>query len=169
MGPHRNIIRLRAGQCHARYRLLFERPHERGASARGNTLPSGYFGRLTIRKDRTRTFFHSSSYTANVVACAAARANLDLGQDQESRQRVASVATMQEPAIGPFRADRRFANVRRAGTITALDLKASDAGYLADVGPKLQDFFRNRNLLLRPLGNTGSHVMLALLHHVSNT
>ena len=40
-------------------------------------------------KDRTRTFFHSSSYTANPVACAAAKANLDLWQDPETRTRVA--------------------------------------------------------------------------------
>ncbi|MET4349233.1 adenosylmethionine-8-amino-7-oxononanoate aminotransferase [Bradyrhizobium sp. RT9b] len=105
-------------------------------------------------KDRTRTFFHSSSYTANPVACAAAKANLDLWQDPESRQRVASVVTMQEQAIEPFRAHPRFANVRRTGTITALDLKAKDGGYLAGVGPKLQAFFQDRNLLLRPLGNT---------------
>ncbi|WGS03195.1 adenosylmethionine--8-amino-7-oxononanoate transaminase (plasmid) [Bradyrhizobium sp. ISRA443] len=105
-------------------------------------------------KDRTRTFFHSSSYTANPVACAAAKANLDLWQNQESLRRVAAVATMQEQAIVPFRADSRFENVRRTGTITALDLKTSDAGYLADVGPKLQQFFKDRNLLLRPLGNT---------------
>ncbi|WP_161855691.1 adenosylmethionine--8-amino-7-oxononanoate transaminase [Bradyrhizobium sp. CCBAU 051011] len=105
-------------------------------------------------KDRTRTFFHSSSYTANPVACAAAKANLDLWQSQEYRQRVASVATMQEQAVEPFRTDPRFANVRRAGTITALDLQTSDAGYLASIGPKLQAFFKDRNLLLRPLGNT---------------
>ncbi|MGY3146227.1 adenosylmethionine-8-amino-7-oxononanoate aminotransferase [Bradyrhizobium sp. USDA 3397] len=105
-------------------------------------------------KDRTRTFFHSSSYTANPVACAAAKANLDLWQEPEVRQRVASVAIMQEQAIGPFRADARFRNVRRLGTIAALDLITSDAGYLAEIAPKLQAFFRERNLLLRPLGNT---------------
>ncbi|WIW50230.1 adenosylmethionine--8-amino-7-oxononanoate transaminase (plasmid) [Bradyrhizobium sp. 62B] len=105
-------------------------------------------------KDRTRTFFHSSSYTANPVACAAAVANLDLWQTREAHQRLASVATMQEHGIEPFRTDPRFTNVRRTGTITALDLKASDAGYLADIGPKLQELFRDRDLLLRPLGNT---------------
>lgn len=105
-------------------------------------------------KDRTRTFFHSSSYTANPVACAAAKANLDLWQDQESRQCLASVARMQELAMAPFRADPRFANVRRTGTITALDLKTSDPGYLANIAPKLQAFFEGRDLLLRPLGNT---------------
>ncbi|MCK1744461.1 adenosylmethionine--8-amino-7-oxononanoate transaminase [Bradyrhizobium sp. 139] len=105
-------------------------------------------------QDRRRTLFHSSSYTANPVACAAAKANLDIWQDQETHQRLASVATMQEQQIERFRADPRFANVRRTGTITALDLKTSDAGYLAGIGPKLQEFFRDRNLLLRPLGNT---------------
>lgn len=103
--------------------------------------------------DRSRTFFHSSSYTANPVACAAARANLELRQHGTS-ERVASVAAMQERLIVPFRADARFEHVRRTGTITALDLKANDAGYLAGIGPKLQAFFERRNLLLRPLGNT---------------
>jgi adenosylmethionine---8-amino-7-oxononanoate aminotransferase len=105
-------------------------------------------------RDRTRTFFHSSSYTANPVACAAAKANLEIWRDHETRRRVASVAAMQEQAIAPFRADRRFANVRRTGTITALDLNAGDAGYLAGIGPRLQAFFKDQNLLLRPLGNT---------------
>ncbi|MCK1572132.1 adenosylmethionine--8-amino-7-oxononanoate transaminase [Bradyrhizobium sp. 174] len=105
-------------------------------------------------KDRTRTFYHSSSYTANPVACAAAKANLDLWWHRDSRERAASLAAMQERAIEPFRADARFENVRRSGTITALDLKTNDGGYLADIGPKLQAFFNDRNLLLRPLGNT---------------
>ncbi|MCK1266543.1 adenosylmethionine-8-amino-7-oxononanoate aminotransferase [Bradyrhizobium sp. GM2.2] len=105
-------------------------------------------------KDRMRTFYHSSSYTANPVACAAAKANLDLWWHRDSRERAASLAAMQERAIEPFRADARFENVRRSGTITALDLKTNDGGYLADIGPKLQAFFNDRNLLLRPLGNT---------------
>ncbi|SPP97877.1 adenosylmethionine--8-amino-7-oxononanoate transaminase [Bradyrhizobium vignae] len=105
-------------------------------------------------EDRRRTFFHSSSYTANPVACAAAKANLDLWQDQDYRRRVASLAKMQERALAPFCDDSRFANVRRTGTVTALELNTSDAGYLADIGPKLLAFFQSRNLLLRPLGNT---------------
>jgi adenosylmethionine---8-amino-7-oxononanoate aminotransferase len=105
-------------------------------------------------KERARMFFHSSSYTANPVACAAAKANLDLWHDPQTRTRISSVAAMQERAIEPFRSDARFKNVRRAGTITALDLDVPDGGYLADVGQKLLDFFRDRNLLLRPLGDT---------------
>jgi adenosylmethionine---8-amino-7-oxononanoate aminotransferase len=105
-------------------------------------------------KDRSRTFFHSSSYTANPIACAAAKANLDLWQDPTVRSRIAAVAAMQEDAIAPLRADERFRNVRRTGTITALELEARDGGYLAGIGPSLLAFFASRNLLLRPLGNT---------------
>lgn len=105
-------------------------------------------------QDRSRTFFHSSSYTANPIACAAAKANLDLWNDPAVAGRVAAVAAMQEKALTPFRADDRFKNVRRTGTITALELDVRDGGYLAGIGPKLLAFFGNRGLLLRPLGNT---------------
>ncbi len=57
-----------------------------------------------------------------------AKANLDLWLNQQSHRRLASIAAMQEQAIMPFLEDKRFANVRRTGTITALELKTSDAG-----------------------------------------
>ena len=104
--------------------------------------------------DRSRTFFHSSSYTANPIACAAAKANLDLWRDPAVSARVADVAAMQEKALTPFRADDRFRNVRRTGTVTAMDLVVRDGGYLANIGPKLLAFFGSKNLLIRPLGNT---------------
>jgi adenosylmethionine---8-amino-7-oxononanoate aminotransferase len=104
--------------------------------------------------DRSRTFFHSSSYTANPIACAAAKANLDLWLDPAVRARVAGVAAMQETALASFRADDRFKNVRRTGTVTAMDLDVRDSGYLANIGPRLLAFFSSRNLLVRPLGNT---------------
>jgi adenosylmethionine---8-amino-7-oxononanoate aminotransferase len=104
--------------------------------------------------NRAHTFFHSSSYTANPIACAAAKANLDLWQDKVVMDRVAAVAGIQEREIEPFRTDPRFKDVRRIGTITALDLVVPDGGYLSGVGPTLQAVFRSRNLLLRPLGNT---------------
>ncbi|CAM5434227.1 Adenosylmethionine-8-amino-7-oxononanoate aminotransferase OS=Afipia felis OX=1035 GN=bioA PE=3 SV=1 [Afipia felis] len=104
--------------------------------------------------DRTKTFFHSSSYTANPIACAAALANLRLWDDPQTSERLASLCTMQERALAPFRNDPRFENVRRCGTITALDLKVGDAGYLAEIGPKLLAHFNRCGILLRPLGNS---------------
>ncbi|MGH7184751.1 MAG: adenosylmethionine--8-amino-7-oxononanoate transaminase, partial [Pseudomonadota bacterium] len=104
--------------------------------------------------DRARTFFHSSSYTANPIACAAALANLEVWENEPVRQRIAALTGMQSAGLDRFRDDRRFENVRQTGTIAALDLKARDPGYLAGIGPKLLAFFGERGLLLRPLGNT---------------
>jgi adenosylmethionine-8-amino-7-oxononanoate aminotransferase len=104
--------------------------------------------------DRARTFFHSSSYTANPIACAAGLANVQVWREEPVAQRVATLAAWQNAGLEPFRDDPRFENVRRCGTITALDLKVADAGYLAQVAPRLMAYFLERGLLLRPLGNT---------------
>jgi adenosylmethionine-8-amino-7-oxononanoate aminotransferase len=104
--------------------------------------------------DRSRTFFHSSSFTANPIACAAARANLGIWRDEPVLERVAALAARQEERLARFRDDRRFSGVRRLGTITALDLKVPDAGYLANVALELSQFFQARGVLLRPLGNS---------------
>ncbi|MBY0380572.1 MAG: aminotransferase class III-fold pyridoxal phosphate-dependent enzyme, partial [Xanthobacteraceae bacterium] len=102
----------------------------------------------------TKTFFHSSSYTANPVACAAAAANLRLWNDAAVQETVSTIASLQETALAPFFEDTRFEKVRRCGTITALDLKTRETGYLAEVGPKLLAYFNSTDVLLRPLGNT---------------
>ena len=104
--------------------------------------------------DRSRTFFHSSSFTANPVACAAARANLEIWKSEPVTDRIKALGLLQEERLAAFRHDRRFSQVRRIGTVTALDLKVPDRGYLAGVGPDLARFFAGRGILLRPLGNT---------------
>jgi adenosylmethionine-8-amino-7-oxononanoate aminotransferase len=104
--------------------------------------------------DRSRTFFHSSSYTANPIACAAALANLKIWQDEPVRERIAALAALHSQGLDRFRDDRRFGNVRQLGTIAALDLVTGDAGYMASLGPRLYQSFLARDLLVRPLGNT---------------
>jgi adenosylmethionine-8-amino-7-oxononanoate aminotransferase len=61
---------------------------------------------------------------------------------------------MQAERIARFESDSRFINVRRLGTITALDLATPGRGYLASIGLDLLRFFNARGLLLRPLGQT---------------
>jgi adenosylmethionine---8-amino-7-oxononanoate aminotransferase len=104
--------------------------------------------------DRRRTFFHSSSFTANPIACAAALANLKIWETEPVRQRIAALIAMQATHLERFRDDGRFESVRQTGTITAMDVKTSDPGYLSQLGPRLQAHFRHARILLRPLGNT---------------
>lgn len=105
-------------------------------------------------QDRSKTLFHSSSFTANPIACAAAVANLEIWRDEPVRARVARLAGAQAERIRRFAADARFENPRTCGTIAAIDLKVGDAGYLSEVGPKLRAYFLERGLLVRPLGQT---------------
>jgi len=44
--------------------------------------------------------------------------------------------------------------VRQCGTILALDYEVAAGGYLSGLQPRLLAFFRERGLLIRPLGNT---------------
>ncbi|WP_424627845.1 adenosylmethionine--8-amino-7-oxononanoate transaminase [Bradyrhizobium sp. SYSU BS000235] len=104
--------------------------------------------------DRTRTFFHSSSYTANPIACAAALANLEVWEREPVMERITQVSATHAKHLEAFRDNLRFANVRQIGTIAALDIVANDAGYMADIGPRLYRGFLDRGLLVRPLGNT---------------
>ncbi|PBB85301.1 MULTISPECIES: adenosylmethionine--8-amino-7-oxononanoate transaminase [unclassified Mesorhizobium] len=117
------------------------------------TLATDAIFRAHFSADRAKTFFHSSSYTANPIACAAALANVGIWKDEPVAERVGALSRMQAEKVARFRQDSRFENVRTSGTIAALDLRVGNAGYLAEVGPKLRAFFLERGLLVRPLGN----------------
>ncbi len=104
--------------------------------------------------DRARMFYHSSSYTANPIACAAAVANLKVWAAEPVRERIATLAAAQAARLATLEGNVRLSNFRRLGTIAAVDFRVEQEGYLATIGPQLFDFFLGRGLLLRPLGNT---------------
>nr|WP_086493563.1 adenosylmethionine--8-amino-7-oxononanoate transaminase [Novosphingobium panipatense] len=105
--------------------------------------------------DRARMFFHSSSYTANPIACAAAAANLAIWREEPVLDRIATLAGKQAAWIEKLGQFCHFDNPRTIGTVAALDLKTSGtSGYMSDLAPRLMAFFRERDVLLRPLGNT---------------
>jgi adenosylmethionine-8-amino-7-oxononanoate aminotransferase len=103
--------------------------------------------------DRARMFFHSSSYTANPIACAAANANLAIWRDEPVRERISDLGRRQRARLDTLAEHHRIANARAIGTITAVELRGEE-GYLSQIGPRLLAFFGERDLLLRPLGNT---------------
>ncbi len=125
-----------------------------GALPLAATLASEAIFQAHYSPDRARTFFHSSSFTANPIACAAAAANLELWNSEPVLDRIQALAAAQQQRLDSFQSDARFSGLRRIGTVTALDLKVSDPGYLSGIGPNLARFFLEKGVLLRPLGNT---------------
>ena len=104
--------------------------------------------------DRSKTFFHSSSYTANPIACAAALANVRIWEDEPVKERLSSLIGIQGQMLARLDNSGLFVNCRQAGSIIAADLAVSDGGYLANVGPRLYEHFISNGYLIRPLGNT---------------
>jgi adenosylmethionine-8-amino-7-oxononanoate aminotransferase len=107
-----------------------------------------------LSPDRAKMFFHSSSYTANALACAAASANLAIWREEPVLERAALLATRQAERLARIAANPAVEKPRQLGTIAAFEVRAPTSGYLSDIGPRLLAFFRERDVLLRPLGNT---------------
>ncbi len=107
-----------------------------------------------LSQDPATMFFHSSSYTANPLACAAATANLAIWREEPVLERIALLAGRQADRLAGVAANPMVENPRQLGTVTAFELRAPTPGYLSDVGQRLRAFFREHDVLLRPLGNT---------------
>ena len=104
--------------------------------------------------DRSKTFYHSSSYTANPIACAVAAENLAMWQQGDVLNQVQATAAMQSKKLAQMANNESFINVRQTGTIAAMDVVVPDSGYLSEIGTQLYLRFQKSGILLRPLGNT---------------
>ena len=105
-------------------------------------------------KDRSRQFFHSSSYTANPIACAAALENLAIWRDEPVLERIGELIRRQSARLEWLKGVAAVRNSRQIGTIAAFEVADRSSGYLSDLAPRLLEFFRSRDILLRPLGDT---------------
>ena len=119
------------------------------------TMASEAIYEAHLSQDRARMFFHSSSYTANPIACAAAAANLAVWQEEPVAERIATLTQRQRALLARLAALPGAANARQLGTVIALDFAdPNGAGYLSDLAPRLRAHALGHGVLLRPLGNT---------------
>jgi len=125
-----------------------------GAVPLAATLASEPIFQAHWSQDRARLLYHSSSYTANAIGCAAANANIAIWRDEPVQTRIDDLARRQARHLDRLRNHGGLINLRQMGTITAMDLTCVGSGYLSDLAPRLIAFFRERDILLRPLGNT---------------
>jgi adenosylmethionine-8-amino-7-oxononanoate aminotransferase len=111
-----------------------------------------------LSDDRSRTFFHGHSFTANPLACAVAVESLNLFRDDRALERVQRLEGWLREGLSPLVELPGVGDVRVLGGVGIVELvtdKASKSagGYLDDLGPRMMSAFVDRGLLLRPLGN----------------
>lgn len=125
-----------------------------GAVPLAVTMATEEIFRSHFSPDRERMFFHSSSYTANPIACAAADANLAIWREEPVRDRIDALGQAQQHCLGEMAGRADVRNARRMGTIAAFDIVAGDDGYMSNIAPALSARCREMGVLLRPLGNS---------------
>ena len=103
--------------------------------------------------DRSRTFFHGHSYTANPLGCAAAIASLKIFDSEPVFERIAAIEKIHRERAPILAKHAMVADARMIGTVMAVELKAGDPGYFSQLRPVLYDFYLSKGVLLRPLGN----------------
>ena len=124
----------------------------------GGTLPlaatifrQGIFEAFLDPK-KERAFLHGHSFTANPIACAAARASLTLMSQDQFHQDLARIHDTTQSLIEGLKNHSNVAEVRQLGTIGAIKL-AGDGGYFAGNNLDIPALARESGVLLRPLGN----------------
>jgi adenosylmethionine---8-amino-7-oxononanoate aminotransferase len=119
----------------------------------GATVCADFIFEEFVGKERSRTFWHGHSYTGNPICCAAGIASLKIFEREPVFERIERIAAIHKERLELVREHPAVGDVRQIGTIAAIELRADDAGYFSRLKPMLYDFYLQRGVLLRPLGN----------------
>lgn len=126
-----------------------------GMMALGATICTQEIYDAFLSDDRSKTFFHGHSYTANPIACAAANASLDLLLKDECLQNIQRISQQHTAFSERLHKISSVKNIRRCGTIIAFEVETSGAeGYLNNISSVIHQRALKQGVLLRPLGNT---------------
>ncbi len=107
-----------------------------------------------ISDDKTKTFYHGHSYTANPLACAAANASLDLLEKPETQRQIADITAFFVKMKQRFENHPAITDCRNIGTILAMELKTKEGtSYLNPLSERIAAFFFKEGIIVRPLGN----------------
>jgi adenosylmethionine---8-amino-7-oxononanoate aminotransferase len=106
-------------------------------------------------EDKTKTFYHGHSYTANPIACAAANASLDILLSETCQSNIQRIFEQHQKFAEMLKKESAIKNIRHQGTILAMDIDTEEStSYFNSVRDHFYQFCLNDGVLLRPLGNT---------------
>jgi adenosylmethionine---8-amino-7-oxononanoate aminotransferase len=128
-----------------------------GSMALGITASSQPVFDAFLSNDRSKTFFHGHSYTANPLACTAGLASLDLLEEKTCMARIKMIQSEHENFANKELSKIRggfFRDIRIMGTILAFELNTGKNEYTNPIGTEIMKQALLQGIYLRPLGNT---------------
>ena len=125
-----------------------------GAMPLGLTVCTNEIYNAFLSNDHSKTFFHGHSFTGNPLACAAACASLDLMEKSTTWEQIEMIVKSHHVFESTISSNPKLKEVRQTGTILALEFKTEEnSSYFNNLRDRLYQFFLDKNILLRPLGN----------------
>lgn len=107
-----------------------------------------------LSDDKTKTFFHGHSYTANPLACTAAIASLYLLEKKSCQKQIQKITGCHNDFKEIISKNSKVREVRNTGTILAIELNTSLSNtYFDSIRDQAYSFFIQKGILIRPLGN----------------
>jgi len=107
-----------------------------------------------VSDDKTKTFFHGHSYTANPTACSAGLASLDLMEKEETWNQINMISKLNQEFVYKHQNQPKLKDVRSKGTILALEINTEEhTHYLNNSSESIASYFLNKGIIVRPLGN----------------
>jgi len=107
-----------------------------------------------VSDDKTKTFFHGHSYTANPTACSAGLASLDLMEKNETWAQIRLISQMNSEFVSKHKKHKALKELRAKGTILALEINTEEhTHYLNNASESIASYFLKNGIIVRPLGN----------------
>lgn len=101
----------------------------------------------------SKGFFHAHTYSANPLACTAAIAGIDLLTSLEMQRHIERITEKHSAFAKALSKEKKATQIRQLGIILAFELDITMERY-GNARQQLYDFFMERGVCLRPLGNT---------------
>jgi len=107
-----------------------------------------------LSAETNKTFYHGHSFTGNPLACAVSNASLDLLLTKEYEEKIQFIYKSHMEFLARVKDHPALRKIKVLGTILSMEINTSEtSGYTNSIRDELYNFFLNRNILMRPLGN----------------
>ncbi|OXA94880.1 adenosylmethionine--8-amino-7-oxononanoate transaminase [Flavobacterium hercynium] len=104
--------------------------------------------------DINKALFHGHTFTANPTGCAAALASMNLLQTEEMQANIRRINASHLEFEEKIKSHAKVITARTLGVIFAVEIRSdSEESYYGTMRNKLYEFFIDKGVILRPVGN----------------